>query len=101
MSDWANSLTTILNLNIPWEELCPYLADLEPDQRVSYSKFLERYQIHSENSDFIKKWQGAIIKKICIKILAEGRTLGQEFKNYDIDGTQLEQIRFIFQEMKD
>lgn len=36
---------SVLRLAIPWMELQPYLVDLEPDGRINYTKFLERYKI--------------------------------------------------------
>lgn len=48
VDEWANGLTSVLKLNLPWTNLQPYFAKADPDTgNIRYKDFLNRYQLKS------------------------------------------------------
>ncbi|CAN0114314.1 unnamed protein product [Pylaiella littoralis] len=84
---WANGLNLVLQLDVPFLSYVERLAEVEEDDSINYTKFLERYrvQVTGLNSG---QWQDAIVDQICERIfVAMGAGDVQSAFNYfDVDG---------------
>jgi diadenosine tetraphosphatase ApaH/serine/threonine PP2A family protein phosphatase len=76
---WADGMRTVLDLDLPWLKLCSSLCDIEPDGRISYPRFLERYRIAMRDSDL--SWMEAITERVCEQFFRMGSTLEESFKS--------------------
>ncbi|PRP77832.1 serine/threonine protein phosphatase-like protein [Planoprotostelium fungivorum] len=77
--DWANTLDSVLQLNLPWRELEPYL--LHGESPIHYMKFVERFKI--ETSGLSRAWEEGLIHKICAKMYENSGDLQVEFQRFD------------------
>jgi len=80
---WAEGLKTVLALDLPWLGLAPTLASIEPNGRINYSKFLDRYSIAMRPQDL--SWMEAILEKILGALLESYHSLEAVFRHIDVD----------------
>eukprot|EP00026_Physarum_polycephalum_P002926 Phypoly_transcript_02935.p1 GENE.Phypoly_transcript_02935~~Phypoly_transcript_02935.p1 ORF type:complete len:797 (+),score=153.93 Phypoly_transcript_02935:126-2516(+) len=112
--DWCEILETVLDLNIDWHAMFPYLVTADKDN-VNYHTFLDRYKIYV-NPEFHKQWSEQIISDICEKfrelyphiteIFHELDTNGDGVVSYEEFGNALQKMNFadpnqIYDLMKD
>ena len=53
--EWANGLTKVLNLDVPFLYYQPKLAELDENGKVNFSRFLSRFQVALRDADM--GWQ--------------------------------------------
>lgn len=82
---WADGMRTVMNLDLPWSSLCNMLAESEPDGRINYSKFLDRYRIAVRPGDLA--WMESITEKVCAGLFNACHSLEASFKALDEDGS--------------
>jgi len=80
---WADGMRTVLDLELPWISLCPMLAEIEPDGRINYTKFLDRYRIAMRDSDL--EWMENITEQVCRRVFMGSSNLEETFKAWDED----------------
>eukprot|EP01117_Protostelium_nocturnum_P008738 TRINITY_DN3132_c0_g1_i2.p1 TRINITY_DN3132_c0_g1~~TRINITY_DN3132_c0_g1_i2.p1 ORF type:complete len:906 (-),score=379.45 TRINITY_DN3132_c0_g1_i2:34-2751(-) len=82
--EWANALNSVLQLNIPWLELEPFLIKDDPPGKINYMKFVERYKIQID-SELSKDWTESLISKICVKLYETSGDLSKAFQKIDLN----------------
>lgn len=80
-------MKNVLELDINWKSLRPYLAKREPDVKtlINYTKFLDRFQI-SLDKGFMKDWQRDCVTHFCGKFLEHQTDIQDAFNSIDTDG---------------
>jgi len=81
---WITIMSDVLKLHLNWKKLLPHLVKAENHQ-IRYTQFLDRYQV-AVNEELQRKWQNAVVAKICEKIMSKSQDLKQAFKSHDKDG---------------
>jgi Ca2+-binding EF-hand superfamily protein/diadenosine tetraphosphatase ApaH/serine/threonine PP2A family protein phosphatase len=83
---WADALRNVLDIDIPFLNYQPRLADLEADGKINYANFLERYRLKME--DVSDDWMEGILSAICEKLFrAMGAgDINAAFRIFDTDG---------------
>jgi len=77
---WADGMRTVLDIDIPFINLCGSLCDFESDGRINFTRFLDRYHIAMRDSE--PSWMEAVVNKVCESTL----TLEETFRAWDEDG---------------
>jgi Ca2+-binding EF-hand superfamily protein/diadenosine tetraphosphatase ApaH/serine/threonine PP2A family protein phosphatase len=77
---WADGMRTVLDIDIPFINLCSTLCDIESDGRINFTRFLDRYHIAMRDSE--PSWMQAVVNKVCESTL----TLEETFRAWDEDG---------------
>lgn len=77
---WADGMRTVLDIDIPFINLCSSLCDIESDGRINFTKFLDRYHIAMRDTE--PSWMEAVVNKVCESTLS----LEDTFKAWDEDG---------------
>jgi diadenosine tetraphosphatase ApaH/serine/threonine PP2A family protein phosphatase/Ca2+-binding EF-hand superfamily protein len=85
--NWADIMSDILKVKLPWVKLRPYLApDVEVFhgiEHVNFRKFLARYVI---DFDYDHGFFDNILNRINLEIHKVGADLTEAFKRFDVDG---------------
>lgn len=88
IEDWITCMNNVLDMPLNWNELLPFLADIEySTQSIEYIKFLDRYKIIPDK-DFWKAWEEGIAQKICKKIYNYFPCLKEAFSDFDTNSDQ-------------
>eukprot|EP01029_Cantina_marsupialis_P027812 TRINITY_DN774033_c0_g1_i1.p1 TRINITY_DN774033_c0_g1~~TRINITY_DN774033_c0_g1_i1.p1 ORF type:complete len:845 (-),score=296.42 TRINITY_DN774033_c0_g1_i1:323-2857(-) len=80
---WAQGLTEVLALELPWLTYQPKLVDAEDDGNINYTQFLERWEIESRPEDM--EWQDAVIEAVCEKLFDICSDVKEAYRRFDID----------------
>ena len=87
MENWADIMSDILKVKLPWLKLRPYLAPdveiLDGMEHVNFRKFLARYVI---DFDYDHSFFDSILDRINEEIHRVGDDLKIAFKRFDLDG---------------
>ena len=78
---WAQGLTTVLNLGLPFLHFQPRLAMLDGDGRINYTRFLERYKIEMKEGD--TSWQDAVVQSVCEKLYDMCANVTEVYHRFD------------------
>ena len=82
---WAEGMRVVLNLELPWISLADMLVDREPDGRINFSLFLDRYRIAMRDCD--TAWMDGILERVCSRLFVACESLEDAFKAMDADGS--------------
>jgi Ca2+-binding EF-hand superfamily protein/diadenosine tetraphosphatase ApaH/serine/threonine PP2A family protein phosphatase len=80
---WADGMRTVLDLELPWLNLCSMLAEAEADGRINYTRFLDRYRIAMRDSDLA--WMEGITENVCRRLFSASGNLEESFRKLDED----------------
>ena len=85
--NWADIMSDILKVKLPWFKLAPYLAPdtemVDGKQYLNFRKFLARYVI---DFNYDHSFFDSILDRINEEIHRVGDDLGEAFKRFDLDG---------------
>jgi protein phosphatase len=84
-AQWAEGMRVVLNLELPWIMLAPSLVESDPDGKISYPKFLDRYTIAVRELDV--SWMEGIIERASEKLFSACHTLEQAYSFFDVDSS--------------
>ena len=98
---WADGLRGVLQLDLPFLNYQSALVEAEEDNRINYSKFLNRYRIENPSMDQ-SGLQEVIISTICKKLYkAMGAgNMEEAFRLFDIDANGFIEYNEFIQTLK-
>ena len=87
LENWADIMSDVLKVKLPWFKLAPYLAPdtemVDGKQYLNFRKFLARYVI---DFNYDHSFFDSILDRINEEIHRVGDDLGEAFKRFDLDG---------------
>jgi len=84
INEWSHIMTNILSINLNWNVVVNYLAQVDSKGRINYTDFISRYSIPI-NEELAKR----VVSLITDKIFESSLNLAKVFDSYDSnkDGT--------------